>query len=124
VPKISLVLRKAYGGAYIAMCAKGLGADLAAAWPTAEIAVMGPEGACNIVFRREIAAAADQAAARAAKVAEYRERFASPFAAAGRGYVDDVLDPPATRGWLIAGLRSLAGKREERPGKKHGNLPV
>ncbi len=124
VPKISLVLRKAYGGAYIAMCAKGLGADLAAAWPTAEIAVMGPEGACNIVFRREIAAAEDQAAARAAKVAEYRERFASPLLAAGRGYVDEILDPPATRAWLIAGFRSLAGKREERPQKKHGNLPV
>jgi len=124
VPKVSLVLRKAYGGAYIAMCAKGLGADLAAAWPTAEIAVMGPEGACNIVFRREIAAAPDQAAARAGKVAEYRERFASPILAAGRGYVDDVLDPPATRAWLIAALRSLAGKREERPRKKHGNLPV
>jgi acetyl-CoA carboxylase carboxyltransferase component len=124
VPKISLVLRKAYGGAYIAMCAKGLGADLAAAWPTAEIAVMGPEGACNIVFRREIAAAPDQAAARAAKVADYRERFASPLLAAGRGYVDDVLEPPATRAWLIAGLRSLAGKREERPQRKHGNLPV
>ena len=85
---------------------------------------MGPEGACNIVFRREIAAAEDQAAARAAKVAEYRERFASPLLAAGRGYVDEILDPPATRAWLIAGFRSLAGKREERPQKKHGNLPV
>ncbi|MBX6377215.1 MAG: methylmalonyl-CoA carboxyltransferase, partial [Clostridia bacterium] len=124
VPKISVVLRKAYGGAYIAMCCRGLGADLAWAWPTAEVAVMGPEGACNIVFRREIAEAEDPAAMRRQKVAEYRERFASPYVAARRGYVDGVIDPRETRSVLIRGLRALAGKRENRPPRKHGNLPV
>jgi acetyl-CoA carboxylase carboxyltransferase component len=124
VPKISVILRKAYGGAYIAMCCRGLGADLAAAWPTAEVAVMGPEGACNIVFRKEIAEAPDPEAARRARVAEYREKFASPYVAASRMYVDAVLDPAETRPWLAAALASLAGKREDRPARKHGNLPV
>ncbi|PZN13536.1 MAG: methylmalonyl-CoA carboxyltransferase [Bacillota bacterium] len=124
VPKISLVLRKAYGGAYIAMCCRGLGADYALAWPTAEIAVMGPEGACNIVFRREIAQAEDPEAMRRQKVQEYREVFASPYVAAARGYVDDVIEPAQTRARLAALLASLAGKREQRPAKKHGNIPL
>ena len=124
VPKISVVLRKAYGGAYIAMCCRGLGADYAFAWPTAEIAVMGPEGACNIVFRREIAEADDPAAVRAAKVREYREVFASPYVAAARGYVDDVIEPATTRLRVAAALASLVGKREQRPAKKHGNIPL
>lgn len=124
VPKISVILRKAYGGAYIAMCARGLGADYALAWPTAEIAVMGPEGACNIVFRREIAAAEDPEAMRRAKVQEYREKFASPYVAAGLGYIDHVVPPSATRSMLIDLFASIAGKREERPPRKHGNFPV
>ncbi|EKP93956.1 acetyl-CoA carboxylase, carboxyltransferase component (subunits alpha and beta) [Thermaerobacter subterraneus DSM 13965] len=124
VPKISVVLRKAYGGAYIAMCCRGLGADYAFAWPTAEIAVMGPEGACNIVFRREIAEADDPAAMRAAKVREYRDVFASPYVAAARGYVDDVIEPALTRARVAAALESLAGKREQRPARKHGNIPL
>ncbi len=124
VPKVSIILRKAYGGAYIAMCCRGLGADLAWAWPTAEIAVMGPEGACNIVFRKEIAEAPDPEIMRRAKVEEYREKFANPYVAAGRGYVDMVLDPAETRPALIRAFAALAGKREERPPRKHGNLPV
>jgi acetyl-CoA carboxylase carboxyltransferase component len=124
VPKVSLILRKAYGGAYIAMCCRGLGADLAAAWPQAEVAVMGPEAACNIVFRREIAAAADPEAARRERIEEYRRRFASPYTAAGRGYVDAVIDPRETRSWLAGALAAMAGKREEGPGKKHGNVPL
>ncbi|MDI3316058.1 MAG: acyl-CoA carboxylase subunit beta [Bacillota bacterium] len=124
VPKVSLILRKAYGGAYIAMCCRGLGADLAWAWPTAEIAVMGPEGAANIIYRREIEAAEDPAAERARRVAEYRERLANPFVAAERGFIDDVLLPGETRARLIAALEGLAAKREERPPRKHGNLPL
>lgn len=124
VPKVSVVLRKAYGGAYIAMCSRGLGADLALAWPTAEVAVMGAEGACNIIFRREIAAAPDPEARRLELVQEYRQRFANPYAAARRGYVDDVIDPRDTRPRLVAALEFLAGKREERPARKHGNIPL
>ncbi|HEY8449223.1 MAG TPA: carboxyl transferase domain-containing protein [Bacillota bacterium] len=124
VPKISIVLRKAYGGAYIAMCGRGLGADYALAWPTAEIAVMGPEGACNIVFRREIAQAEDPAAMRRAKVEEYREKFASPYVAAALGYIEQVVRPAETRPLLVKLFASLAGKREERPARKHGNFPV
>ncbi len=124
VPKISIILRKAYGGAYIAMCSRGLGADLAWAWPTAEVAVMGPEGACNIIFRREIAEADDPEAVRRARVAEYREKFANPYAAARRGYVDMVIDPRETRPLLIQAFAVLASKREERPAKKHGNIPL
>lgn len=124
VPKVSVVLRKAYGGAYIAMCSRGIGADLTAAWPQAEIAVMGPEGACNIVYRQEIAAAPDPQAARRERVAEYRRAFANPYVAAGRGYVDAVILPSETRQWLVAGLAATASKRQELPGRKHGNLPV
>jgi methylmalonyl-CoA carboxyltransferase 12S subunit len=124
VPKITVVLRKAYGGAYIAMCSKGLGADRVVAWPTAEIAVMGAEGAAEIVFRREIDAAADQAARRRELVEEYRETFANPYVAAGRRLVDDIIEPAETRRYLALALESLHGKRELRPQKKHGLIPL
>lgn len=124
VPKVTLILRKAYGGAYLAMCSRDLGADIVYAWPTAEIAVMGPEGAANIIFRREIAAAADPEAARNEKIADYRDRFATPYIAAARGYVDDVIEPASSRRALIRAFEALQGKRDVLPPKKHGNLPV
>jgi methylmalonyl-CoA carboxyltransferase large subunit len=124
VPKITVVLRKAYGGAYIAMCSKGLGADRVVAWPTAEIAVMGAEGAAEIVFRREIDSAEDQAARRKELVAEYRETFSNPYVAAGRRLVDDIIEPAETRRYLARALESLHGKRELRPQKKHGLIPL
>jgi methylmalonyl-CoA carboxyltransferase large subunit len=124
VPKITVVLRKAYGGAYIAMCCKDLGADRVVAWPTAEIAVMGAEGAAEIVFRREIDAAADKAARRKELVDEYRETFSNPFVAAGRRLVDDIIDPAETRKVLAEALESLHMKRELRPQKKHGLIPL
>jgi len=124
VPKVTVICRKAYGGAYLAMCSRSLGADLAVAWPTAEIAVMGPEGAANIIYRRELEAAENPAEARQRKVQEYRDRFANPYVAAGRGYVDSVIFPEETRGYLIRSLQSLAGKRDGRPPKKHGNMPL
>ncbi len=124
VPKITVVLRKAYGGAYIAMCSKGLGADRVLAWPTAEIAVMGADGAAEIVFRREIDAAHDQAARRKELVEEYRETFANPYVASGRRLVDDIIDPADTRKHLAMALEYLHGKRELRPQKKHGLIPL
>ena len=124
VPKISVILRKAYGGSYIAMSSRCLRADLAVAWPSAEIAVMGPDGAANIVYRKEIEAAADSAAERAARVQEYRELYSNPYIAAARGWVDDVIDPRETRKYLIKGLKMLANKQEDRPRKKHGNIPL
>ena len=124
VPKITVVLRKAYGGAYIAMCSKGLGADRVLAWPTAEIAVMGAEGATEIVFRREIDAAHDQIARRKELVEEYRETFANPYVAAGRRLVDDIIEPADTRRHLALALECLHGKRELRPQKKHGLIPL
>ncbi|MGD0938133.1 MAG: acyl-CoA carboxylase subunit beta [Terracidiphilus sp.] len=124
VPKITVVLRKAYGGAYIAMCCKDLGADRVVAWPTAEIAVMGAEGAAEIVFRREIDAAADKSARRQELVSEYRETFSNPYVAAGRRLVDDIIEPSETRKYLIDALESLHTKREMRPGKKHGLIPL
>jgi acetyl-CoA carboxylase carboxyltransferase component len=124
VPKITLILRKAYGGAYLAMCSRSLGADQVLAWPSAEIAVMGPEGAANIIFRQEIESAADPQKMRQQKIEEYRRRFANPYVAAGRGYIDQVLDPAETRPSLIQALNALVTKRESRPGKKHGNFPV
>jgi methylmalonyl-CoA carboxyltransferase large subunit len=124
VPKITVVLRKAYGGAYIAMCSKGLGADRVVAWPTAEIAVMGAEGAAEIVFRREIDAAEDQAARRKELVEEYRETFSNPYVAAGRRLVDDVIEPAETRRYVARALESLHSKRELRPQKKHGLIPL
>jgi len=124
VPKINVIVRKAYGGAYIAMNSKHLGADMVFAWPTAEIAVMGPEGAANIIFKKEIAAADDPVEARNQKIAEYREKFSNPYVAAARGYVDDVIEPATTRIRLISALEMLASKRENRPSKKHGNIPL
>ncbi|HHT50830.1 MAG TPA: methylmalonyl-CoA carboxyltransferase [Eubacteriaceae bacterium] len=124
VPKVTLIVRKAYGGAYIGMCNKELGADIVLAWPSAEIAVMGPDGAANIIFRREIENAEDPVAKRAEKVEEYKEKFANPYVAAARGYVDDVIEPASTRQRLVSAFEMLAGKRENRPAKKHGNLPV
>ncbi len=124
VPKLTVILRKAYGGAYIAMCARSLGCDFALAWPTAEIAVMGPEGAANIIFRREIRDSDDPIRTRQEKVAEYRARFCNPYVAAARGYVDAVIDPRETRARLIQGLEGMITKKESRPAKKHGNFPV
>ena len=124
VPKITVVLRKAYGGAYLAMCSKDLGADRVFAWPTAEIAVMGAEGAAEIVFRREIAEAEDPAAKRAEVIEEYRETFSTPYVAASRGLVDDIIEPARTREQIARALETLAAKRELRPAKKHGLGPT
>ncbi len=124
VPQISIILRKAYGGAYIAMNGRCLGADYAYAWPTAEIAVMGPEGATNVIFRKEIDKAENPEEERKKRVEEYRHRFANPYITAAKGWIDDVIDPRHTRELLIKGLESLKGKYEDRPRKKHGNLPV
>jgi methylmalonyl-CoA carboxyltransferase large subunit len=124
VPKISLILRKAYGGAYLAMCGKDLGADRVLAWPTAEIAVMGAEGAAEIVFRREIDAAADKALRRKELIREYREMFGNPYFSAGRRLVDDIIEPAETRRYLAMALESLHAKRELRPPKKHGLIPL
>ncbi|HEY9766433.1 MAG TPA: carboxyl transferase domain-containing protein, partial [Chroococcales cyanobacterium] len=124
VPKVTVVVRKAYGGAYIAMCSKDLGADVVLAWPQAEIAVMGPDGAANIIFKKEIEESADPEATRKAKISEFSEKFANPYVAASLGLVDDVIVPSETRPKVIAAFEALAGKRESRPAKKHGNLPV
>jgi methylmalonyl-CoA decarboxylase subunit alpha len=124
VPKTTVILRKAYGGAYIAMCCKELGADQVFAWPGAEIAVMGPDGAANIIFKNDIETSENPIATRQEKIEEYRNKFANPYVAAARGYVDDVIEPALTRKRLISALEMLAGKRETRPAKKHGNLPV
>ncbi|MBK7973992.1 MAG: acyl-CoA carboxylase subunit beta [Deltaproteobacteria bacterium] len=124
VPKVTVVLRKAYGGAFVAMCSKDLGADRVYAWPTAEIAVMGPEGASEIVFRREIAAAADPAAKRRELTDEYRKAFLSPFLAAARAQADDIIDPADTRRFVAIALDTLGTKRELRPAKKHGLIPL
>lgn len=124
VPKVTLITRKAYGGSYIAMCNKELGADIVLAWPSAEIAVMGPKGAANIVFRNDIKNADDPAATRAQKIAEYEEEFATPYKAAERGYVDDVIEPATSRIRLIDAFMMLETKRESRPSKKHGNIPL
>jgi methylmalonyl-CoA decarboxylase alpha subunit len=124
VPMVTLIVRKAYGGAYIAMSSKHLGSDMVLAWPSAEIAVMGPQGAANIVFRKDIANAKDPAKVRQEKVDDYTAEFATPYKAAERGYVDDVIEPATTRPRLIAAFDMLAGKRESRPAKKHGNIPL
>ncbi len=123
---LTVILRKAYGGAYDVMCSKHLGADLNLAWPTAEIAVMGAEGAVNILYRRELEAGtgAEQAALRARLSDEYRREFLNPYLAAERGYVDDVVDPSETRARLVAGLKVFSSKRDERPSRKHGNIPL
>jgi propionyl-CoA carboxylase beta chain len=124
VPKISLIVRKAYGGAYVCMCSRKLGTDIILAWPQAEIAVMGPEGAANIVFRKEIQAAEDPESVKKEKVQEFREKFANPYVAAQKGSVDAVIDPRETRYHLIKALQMLARKREHRPAKKHGSIPL
>ncbi len=124
VPKVTIVLRKAYGGAYLAMCAKDLGADRVYAWPTAEIAVMGAEGAAEVVFKKEIAEAEDQAKKRQEMIEKYREIFANPYVAAGRRLVDDIIEPAETRKYIAQSLEYLHTKRELRPGKKHGLIPL
>ena len=123
-PKITIILRKAYGGAYLAMCSKDLRADRVIAWPTAEIAVMGADGAINIIYKKDLEAAEDKKAKRAELTDRYREETASPFVAAARGFVDDVIDPATTRRHLCVQLRMLLTKRELRPAKKHGNIPL
>jgi len=124
VPKITVITRKAYGGAYCVMSSKHIRTDVNLAWPTAEIAVMGPEGAVNILYKRELDAAADPDALRAARVAEFREKFANPYVAASRGFIDEVIHPRHTRGKLIAALAGLETKRDRNPPKKHGNIPL
>jgi propionyl-CoA carboxylase beta chain len=124
VPKITVITRKAYGGAYDVMSSKHIRGDLNLAWPTAELAVMGPEGAVNIIFRKEIAEAKDPEKRRAELVAEYMEKFTNPYIAASRGYIDDIIEPRHTRPRLINGLEMLANKRDSNPAKKHGNIPL
>jgi len=124
VPKVTVITRKAYGGAYCVMSSKHLRTDFNYAWPTAELAVMGPEGAVNILYKRELDQASDPAAVRAEKVAEFREKFANPYIAAGRGFVDEVIRPRETRRKLITALRNLENKRDKNPPKKHGNIPL
>jgi acetyl-CoA carboxylase carboxyltransferase component len=124
VPKLLLVTRKDYGGSYLAMCSKDLGADMAFAWPTAEIAVMGAAGAANIIHRKEITGAEDPAAKRQEKIKEYEDLFSNPYQAANRGYIDAVIEPSQTRPRLIDALEVMCTKRETRPPKKHGNIPV
>ena len=124
VPKVTVITRKAYGGAYCVMASKHIRTDFNYAWPTAELAVMGPEGAVNILYKRELETAADPAAARASRVAEFRAKFANPYIAAGRGFIDEVIRPRETRAKLIAALRNLDSKRERNPQKKHGNIPL
>jgi methylmalonyl-CoA decarboxylase alpha subunit len=124
VPKVTVITRKAYGGSYIAMCNKELGADMVLAWPTAEIAVMGPDGAANIIFKKEIDEAEDKNIKRKEKIQEYRNTVANPYTAAARGYVDAVIEPAETRKRIISSFDMLTGKREMRPEKKHGNIPL
>jgi propionyl-CoA carboxylase beta subunit len=124
VPKVTVITRKAYGGAYCVMASKHIRTDVNFAWPTAEIAVMGPEGAVNVLYRRELEAADDPAALRAAKVAEFREKFANPFVAASRGFLDEVIVPRQTRAKLVSALARLSTKRDRNPPKKHGNMPL
>jgi propionyl-CoA carboxylase beta chain len=124
VPKVTVITRKAYGGAYCVMSSKHIRTDLNFAWPSAEIAVMGPEGAVNILYKRDLDAAADPAALRARRVAEFREKFANPYVAAARGFVDEIIAPRSTRPRLIAALSALETKRDRNPPRKHGNIPL
>ncbi|WP_124728685.1 acyl-CoA carboxylase subunit beta [Staphylospora marina] len=124
VPKITVILRKAFGGAYVALNSKAIGADVVYAWPGAEIAVMGAEGAANIIFNREIRESEDPEKTRQARIKEYKEQFSNPYIAAARGMVDDVIDPRETRKMLMHALEMLENKRESRPAKKHGNIPL
>ncbi len=124
VPKVTVITRKAYGGAYCVMSSKHIRTDVNFAWPSAEIAVMGPEGAVNILYKRELETAEDPSALRASKVAEFREKFASPYVAASRGFIDEIIRPRQTRAKLVAALASLQTKRDKNPPKKHGNIPL
>jgi propionyl-CoA carboxylase beta chain len=124
VPKISVITRKAYGGAYIVMSSKYLGTDVNFAWPSAEIAVLGAEGAANILFRKQIETAADPVAERARLAADYRQRFNNPYHAAAAGFVDDIIEPQETRPKVIASLAALRDKYSPTPPRKHGNIPV
>jgi propionyl-CoA carboxylase beta chain len=124
VPKLTVITRKAYGGAYVALNSKSIGADLVFAWPNAEIAVMGPQGAANIIFAKEIKNSENPEQTRQQKIDEYREKFANPYVAASRGMVDDVIDPRETRMKIVQGLEMLRNKKESRPYKKHGNIPL
>jgi acetyl-CoA carboxylase carboxyltransferase component len=124
VPKLTVVTRKAYGGAYDVMSSKHVRGDVNLAWPSAEIAVMGPDGAVNIIFRKELAGAENAEERRAELVAEYREKFANPYIAAQRGYIDNVIEPHETRPRLINALEMLANKRDSNPPKKHGCIPL
>jgi acetyl-CoA carboxylase carboxyltransferase component len=119
-----VITRKAYGGAYVVMNSKHLRADVSFAWPTAEIAVMGPDGAVNVVFKKQIEKAEDPGAARAELIAEYQRKFVTPYIAAERGFVDDVIEPADTRPRLVKALRMLSTKRESVPARKHGNMPL
>ncbi len=124
VPKITVILRKAYGGAYLAMCSKDLGADRTFAWPSAEVAVMGAEGAAEIVFRKEISEAEDKAGKRKEMIEQYRDVFSNPYVAAGRRLVDEIIEPAETRKAIAQSLEYLHTKRELRPAKKHGLIPL
>jgi propionyl-CoA carboxylase beta chain len=125
VPKVTVITRKAYGGAYCVMSSKHIRTDVNYAWPSAEIAVMGPEGAVNVLYRRELQAAAERAAElRTQKVAEFRAKFANPYVAADRGFVDEVIEPLHTRRKIVAGLEMARNKRDRNPPKKHGNIPL
>lgn len=124
VPKLTVILRKAFGGAYVALNSKSIGADLVYAWPNSEVAVMGPEGAANIIFAREIANSDNPEETRQRKIAEYRDKFANPYVAASKGMIDDVIDPRETRIKIIQALEMLRNKKDSRPSKKHGNIPL
>jgi propionyl-CoA carboxylase beta chain len=124
VPKITIITRKAYGGAYLAMCAASLRADSTFAWPSAEISVMGPEGAVNVINRKEIAESENPIETRKKLVQDYRDRFANPYIASARGFIQDVIDPRETRENIINALNNLSTKRDSRPRKKHGNIPM
>ena len=124
MPKLTVITRKAYGGAYCVMSSKHIRGDVNLAYPTAEIAVMGPDGAVNILYRRELERARDPAAFREEKTREYREKFANPYVAAERGYIDEVIEPRDTRARLTAALELLRTKRDANPPKKHGNIPL
>jgi propionyl-CoA carboxylase beta chain len=124
VPKITVITRKSYGGAYCVMSSKHIRGDLNYAWPTAEVAVMGPDGAVNIVMKREIDQSAEPDSTRRRLIEEYTDRFANPYVAASRGYIDDVIEPRETRPRIVAGLELLKNKRDTNPPKKHGNMPL
>lgn len=124
VPKLTVILRKAFGGAYVALNSKSIGADIVYAWPNSEVAVMGPEGAANIIFAREIANSDNPEETRQRKIAEYRDKFANPYVAASKGMIDDVIDPRETRIKIIQALEMLRNKKDSRPSKKHGNIPL